>query len=312
MDISVIICAHNPRPEYLRQVLDSLRKQTLAKERWELLLVDNASNLQLKSAWNLSWHPFGRHLREAELGLAFARRTGMQSALADLLLFVDDDNVLDVGYLEGALRIKLDRPELGVWGSGSIVPEFEEQPSEYVRNLLPYLALRDTTEPRWGNVLPCVEATPWGAGMCVRANVATAYRKNFETSKIQITGRCGGQLLMSGEDVEICYVACRMGLGVGVFPSLRITHLIPKERLSADYLLAIFEGTLTSNCLIAYKWRGIFPPSHSAPRKLLSFCKEMVAQRGIGRRMYFASLRAAASAKRLIVASQFGVAEGMN
>lgn len=46
-DISVVICTHNPREDYLRRTLEALRIQTLAKERWELLLIDNASKQPL-------------------------------------------------------------------------------------------------------------------------------------------------------------------------------------------------------------------------------------------------------------------------
>ena len=41
MDFSVIICTHNPRSDYLRRVLDALKAQTLLREQWELLLIDN-------------------------------------------------------------------------------------------------------------------------------------------------------------------------------------------------------------------------------------------------------------------------------
>jgi len=37
--VSVIICTHNPRPDYLQRVLDALKAQTLPKENWELLLM---------------------------------------------------------------------------------------------------------------------------------------------------------------------------------------------------------------------------------------------------------------------------------
>ncbi|RYG01725.1 MAG: glycosyltransferase, partial [Chitinophagaceae bacterium] len=43
MNLSVVICAHNPNPEYLKRVLLSLQKQTLPIEKWELLLIDNKS-----------------------------------------------------------------------------------------------------------------------------------------------------------------------------------------------------------------------------------------------------------------------------
>jgi len=44
MRLSVIICTHNPREDYLRRTLEAFEKQTLPRDQWELQLVDNASN----------------------------------------------------------------------------------------------------------------------------------------------------------------------------------------------------------------------------------------------------------------------------
>jgi hypothetical protein len=141
-----------------------------------------------------------------------------------LLIFVDDDNVLTRNYLSDAVTIKDEWPFLGVWGSGAIIPEFETQPKNDLTELLPYLALRASSSPQWSNVFPCLAATPWGAGMCVRATVADAYCQFCQNSSIQIASRRGKKILMSGEDIEICYVACMLGCGMGVFPQLRLTH----------------------------------------------------------------------------------------
>ena len=167
-DISVIICSHNPRPTYLRRVLDALRNQTLPVERWELLLIDNASKERLDTLWDLSWHPNGRHIFEGQLGVAYARQRGIREMSADLLVFVDDDNVLDLDYLRKAVSIDHQWPELGAWGSGVINPEFEVEPPDYLKELVPYVALRNADNAYWSNVPTCKWATPWGAGHCVR------------------------------------------------------------------------------------------------------------------------------------------------
>ena len=74
MQISVIVCTHNPRPHYLTRVLEALRDQTLPIEQWELLIIDNASHQPLtETSWDLSWHPRARIVREEELGIAAAR-----------------------------------------------------------------------------------------------------------------------------------------------------------------------------------------------------------------------------------------------
>src|SRR4029077_4567759 len=138
----------------------------------------------------------------------------MREIVADAMLFVDDDNVLDPSYLTEALRIGREWPQLGVWG-GSIVPEFEVQPPDYLKEFISFLALREIKAPRWSNVMTCLDAEPWGAGQCVRLNVAKAYMSQYREAAIQISG-ARGKILLRGEDIEICYVACGLGLGMGI------------------------------------------------------------------------------------------------
>jgi hypothetical protein len=221
---------------------------------------------------------------------------------------VDDDNVLDRNYLLEAVRIKHEWPQLGVWGSGAIVPEFEVAPQPDVAKLLEYLALREMTKPQWSNVFPlrCQQfrATPWGAGMCLRSHVAAAYRQWCEKSVIDIASRRGKSVLLGGEDIEMCYVACEQGNGMGTFPHLRLIHLIPKERVTEKYLLKVFEGTLMSNLLLEYKWAGRLPNRPLRPRGLLSILKNLLTHRGIDRRIYLATVRAEVTAGQIIAASQ--------
>ena len=219
VQLSVVICSHNPRSQYLDRVLSALRLQSLPYEQWELLLVDNASQLALSARFDLSWHPNGRHVLENELGLAAARRRGMTDALSEVLIFVDDDNLLAENYLSEALRIGQEWPALGTWGAGTIIPEFERQPAGYLKPYLASLALRENTKAYWGNVLFCSNSTPCGAGMCVRAAVAKEYCRLQSSASIQITDRKGGMLVGHG-DYEIAYVGCSLGFGMGVFPDL--------------------------------------------------------------------------------------------
>jgi glycosyltransferase involved in cell wall biosynthesis len=298
--LTAVICSHNPREEYLRRTLESLRTQTLPKQEWELLFVDNASQSSLAKQWDLSWHPDARHIVEPELGIASARIRGMNKARSDLLVFVDDDNVLDKSYLERALEIKDRWPTLGVWGSSVIVPEYEVEPAGDLKNLEYMLAIRETVKARWSNVYSCEEAIPWGAGLCVRAAVAEAYCRANDEPLILITGQRGGDRGVAGEDNEIAYIACELGLGMGVFPQLRLTHLIPKERVSREYLLKLVAGAKASTALLEYKWRGRFPRSPFRPWGILAILKNLIVGRGLERQIYLAHVRGLLTARRII------------
>ena len=111
--LSVVICTHNPRPAYFAKCLKALRSQTLSLSSWGLVIVDNRSDTPLSDRTDLAWHPGARMVREESLGLTPARLRGIRESTGDLLVFVDDDNVLDADFLETAQRIMEERPFLG-------------------------------------------------------------------------------------------------------------------------------------------------------------------------------------------------------
>jgi glycosyltransferase involved in cell wall biosynthesis len=298
-EASVVICTHNPRSGYLGRVLDALRDQSLPYNEWELLLVDNASEPALAPRWDLSWHPNARHIREDQLGLASARRCGIAAATADLLVFVDDDNVLAGNYLSEALKIKQDWQRLGTWGSGAIIPEFEQKPANYLEPYLHRLALRENKEAYWSNVLSCSRAIPPGAGMCVRVHVAKEYCRLHARDTIHLTGRSGGALV-GHEDYEISFVGCHLGFGMGVFPELKMTHLIPKERLSDEYFIRHAEGNQVSGGLLAYKWLGEVPPNPFSLKGVLSLVKHVFLAGGFDRKLYLAEMKGRIAARRAV------------
>ena len=289
---SVIICAHNPRQDYLRRVVDALRAQTLPLDAWELLIIDNASREPLAASIDLSWHPKGRHIAESRLGITYARNRGINESASRVVIFVDDDNVLDDAYLTEAVSIGKEWPELGVWGSGMTTPEFEAEPASHLKDLIPYLALRTADEIYWSNIPGCVWATPWGAGLCMRRQVAEAYARHSEQTSLPISGRIGN-VLLSGEDKEIAYIACEIGLGMAIFPSLKLLHLIPKARVSEQYLLRLYEGTMASNYLLRYKWQGLFPQTPRSLTGFLDLLANALTRHGLARRLYFAQRRGA-------------------
>src|ERR1700733_11576369 len=193
-NISVIICTHNPRPDYLRRTLDALKAQTLPREKWELLLIDNASEKPLVGVWDLSWHPHARHLHESELGLTPARLSGIRESKGDLLVFVDDDNVLAGDYLFAAAELFARRSDLGV-ASGRLLPEDETPPPEWFRLYESWIAVRRIDQSVWSNFLDS-RAEPCGAGMCLRKQIALNYAQKASDNTLQrILGRKGSNLL---------------------------------------------------------------------------------------------------------------------
>ena len=145
--------------------------------------------------------------------------------------------------------------------------------------------------------MSCNAATPAGAGMCVRAHVAKEYRNLVEKDTINLSGRKGTSLV-GHEDYEISYTGCRLGFGMGVFPDLKITHLIPKERISEEYLLRLAEANQISGGILDYKWLGEAPPDPLSVKGMLSMVKNVVLTGGFHRKHHLAQMRGQIKAKR--------------
>ncbi len=248
--ISVIICAHNPRPAYLERTLRSLEMQSLPLTGWALTVVDNASEPRLDRSVDLNWHSSARIVREETLGLTPARLRGIRESTGDVIVFVDDDNVLAPDYLERTAETAEARPFLGAW-SGNVDPEFEAAPEEWTRRYWGNLVIRPVTRDAWSNVYGLEQTTPLGAGLCVRREVAREYlRLHDEGFRTTMLDRAGGSLV-SGGDNDLAACAIDIGLSCGVIANLRLTHLIPAERLTQDYLLRLIEGVAYSSVILA-------------------------------------------------------------
>jgi glycosyltransferase involved in cell wall biosynthesis len=247
--LSVVICSHNPRPAYFARCLEGLRSQTVPLSSWELVIVDNRSATPLAASIDVSWHANARVIREETLGLTPARLRGIREAKGDLLVFVDDDNVLDANFLETAQRIMEERPFLGSW-SGQCRPEFEQTPPEWTRRYWGSLCIREFEHDVWSNLPRLADTMPAGGGLCVRRNVALSYLQLHDSGKRTVQLDRVGTSLMSGGDNDLAVCACALGLGVGLVASLKLTHLIPPGRLTVDYIERLSEGIHYSSALL--------------------------------------------------------------
>ena len=296
--VSVIICTHNPRRAFLDAVIESLRLQSLQFSDWELLVVDNASTEPVGTGYDLGWHPRGRIVQEERLGLTHARLRGISESKADLLIFVDDDNVLATDYLNAALQLSESRPAIGIW-SGRIDLEFQKPPPEWTRRYWSFLVQRTVEHDETSQEMQLDEPLPVGAGMCVRREVALAYLSEARNSEMRISlDRCGASLGSAG-DTDMAMLACALGWQRGVFKSLRLRHLIPPERVTEEYLLRLTEGILVSTFVVK-QLHGIksVPPAINAWWQLKYLC-DLATKFGRKRRFYKAAKNAQRRSRRL-------------
>ncbi len=276
MELSVVIPTHNPDPGRLQRTLAGLRAQTLPSERWETILVDNASTHRPDAAWFSHFAPVNfRVVAEPALGLTSARGRGFAVARGTVAVLVDDDNALAPDYLANVLALFAVHPQIGALG-GKSLPEFETPPPAWTREFHALLALRDLgPAPLISNGFRPPGAArneyppfaPIGAGMALRRPAWESWL-TARAGQAGLSDRRGGELTSSGDnDIVLCVL--RAGWKVGYFPTLSLTHLIPASRLDPGYLARLNRGIQKSWMqVLALHDANPWPPLSPAGAKL--------------------------------------------
>jgi glycosyltransferase involved in cell wall biosynthesis len=273
---TILICTHNPRMQTFARALAALKAQAEPANSWELLIIDNCSREPLAGKLDLSWHPNARVLSEPRVGKTHATLLGFAEARSPLIITVDDDNLLCPNYVSDALAIEKKYPFLGAWG-GVAEGEFESPPPSWALSRLDYIAVRadDCPRPVWTNEYFRPQATPIGAGLCIRKIVTTAYAAKLQQDVVRQSLGPTGSTLSRCEDIDLAYTAIDIGLGIGRFPNLELTHVIPKERLNEVYFLDLVESAVASNALLK-AIRGVPAPRDGLLRRLVRSVRSLL------------------------------------
>lgn len=243
--------------------------QTLPKDEWELVIIDNCSQPALPPELAKQGHPTGRVVREERVGLTVARLTGFSVTSGAIIVLVDDDNVLAPDYLATARRIAAENAKLGTW-SGQVDLEFAPETVPPPKQWWGYLAYRQPATATCSTEIDHHDSTPWGAGMVIRRAVANAYRDLAFADSSRTSLDLQGKRLVYGGDTDIAYTGCDHGFSKGVFPDLRLLHLIPSERCTEEYFNRCIEGRGYSEQLHRLVRLGQMENPHRSFRRCLS------------------------------------------
>lgn len=226
--ISAIICTRN-RQHLAEKAVESLLEQTLDREQYEILVVDNHSTddtkkIMKKMARN---HANLTYVFESTLGIAAARNKGWPLAKGRYIAWLDDDAVASPNWLEMIVKRFESLDETVGDVGGKIDPIWEVPPPTW---LTPGMK-RSLTILDWSDTPHVLKNNEWLAA----ANIA--HRK----SVIRKLGGFNPRLGRKG-DVLLCslenYIAMQMkNIGLKSFydPEIHVRHFIPKERLKKEW-----------------------------------------------------------------------------
>ncbi len=227
--VSIVICTYN-REKYIAESIHAALNQTADKELFQVIVVNNNSRDQtdticrkLQDDNKLQFDYF----IETNQGNSYARNRGIYESKGDIIVFVDDDAMMEPSYVENLLAFYQNNPDVDAVG-GRIYPRYEEKKANWLSPvLMPLIAALDkgnTPQPfRWGKF-------PIGANMSFRKQV-------FETIGVFNVelGRIAGNL--QGGDEKDVFARMRLKeLSIWYCPDLVVHHVIPASRLEDEYI----------------------------------------------------------------------------
>ena len=178
-----------------------------------------------------------------------------------------------------------------------MIPQFDRPP----RNRLEESFGGERLVPQdiWSNIIDDSRTMPWGAGMCLRREVIEAYLKEVaDDPRRLILGRTGNRFI-TGEDIDLNYVAVLAGYGTGLFCALKLTHLIPPERMTESHIVRYRAGNAYSMVILHFLHFGeIRVPRRSAVGALWFWLRTVLRMTPHERRLEWAMHRARRDAVR--------------
>ena len=228
--ISAIICTFK-RPDYLRHALRSLCKQSLPCDQYEIIVVDNAVEVEAEKVVrefedgrvNL------RYVPEENVGLSRARNTGLKAANGRYVAYIDDDARAETNWLE-ALVAAFEKvsPAPAAVGGRVWLDWHGEKPSwvpERHLSLFTYVDHGDDAHALANNEY------------LVGANIA------FEKEVLCAIGGFDpdlgrqGTVLLSGEEAAIIAQLQEQKRGVYYAPAAVVWHSVDQSRKRPSWLL---------------------------------------------------------------------------
>ena len=228
--LSIIICTYN-REKYISALLESIAKNDYPTTNYEIVLVDNncTDNTRGVCEQFAAAHKevAFRYVKEPEQGLSAARNKGIKEAQGDIIIYVDDDALVEADYIRIYAEHFAANPDTMAAG-GPIEPLYETQEPSWMS---PYTKALLTA---WMNYGDKVREYPKGR---YPGGGNAAYRKRVFDKVGLFNTELGrkGYLLLASEEKDIFDKMKALGMKVLYLPTPVLHHCIPQAKLEKDY-----------------------------------------------------------------------------
>jgi glucosyl-dolichyl phosphate glucuronosyltransferase len=235
MDLTVCICTHN-RPGYVRDCLAGLGRQSVAVDRFDVLIVDSGSPEPARTELQdlARSHPGARLIRVDEPGVSAARNAGAAAASSDYIAYIDDDAIPAENWVAAILGALADRGKRVAVLAGRILPKWEAPLPAWwpasLRGVLSIIEHEGRGEFRTNDLPAGMEPYACNMVVHVRSLLDTG---GFGTG----IGRIGTALL-SDEEIQLAWRLQDSGLSARYDSRIVVFHQIQARRLNPEWLLS--------------------------------------------------------------------------
>jgi len=243
-DISAIICTYN-RSNILEGAIESLIDQTIDKNKFEIIIIDNnSSDNTHEVVKKFEKYSNVRYVFESEQGLAFARNRGYIEAKGRYIAYIDDDAKAESDWIENIYAIiQCNNPPPLIIG-GPIYPFYLTKKPEWY--LDEYEIRTWGKEPRYLNIGEYLS----GSNMIFSKEILEEFG-GFDTK----LGVVGGKLNLGEESSLFNKIWEKYGnTKIGFYsPDLKVYHLVPDEKMTLHYFFKRRFMAGQSNLHIKYR-----------------------------------------------------------
>lgn len=228
MNIDIVFSSYNGAGT-LPRMLDALTRLETA-HRWRVIAVDNASDDDTANVLN-------GHADRLPLTVLSEPRRGKNRALnralevvqGELVVFTDDDVVVETDWIDSLADCVIQNPEFDVFG-GRILPSWPTDPDPLIVENAPLGITYAITPPdqQGGPINP---GLIWGPNMAVRKSVFDDGHRFLET-----VGPSAGSYIM-GSETEFTLRLGRHGHRSWYCDRAVVNHLIRPHQLSAEWVV---------------------------------------------------------------------------
>ena len=249
MLITVAICTWN-RAESLRRTLTSLASLRLPNTAdWEVIVVNNDCTDHTDAVISGFFRqlPVRREF-ERRRGIATARNRVIDTARGEYLVCIDDDVVVEPGWLEAYVEAFGRYPEAALFG-GPVLPLYETPVMPWVIESESVLGGPLAIRNLGPDVVPLSLAgtrIPYGANFAIRAVEQRSVRYDPDL------GAQPGRLRLS-EETDVIERVLQSGACGYWIPGARVRHCIGHERQTISYMCGYFERLGETEAFRAYR-----------------------------------------------------------